>query len=187
MAINNFRFDRRAANRSRNCSGFSYIGLLVIIAVLAVVAAGTVQTGAVVQRRDAEDEEIAVGLEFKTAVRSYFEATPSGMPSSAPRSLQDLLRDPRFPNPKRYLRKIYNDPLTGKPDWGLIHSPEGGILGVYSKAQGVPIRQDNFPDELFFFKNKKTYRGWVFVYGVVCTEAGCDLPNHEEQQEMQQQ
>ena len=176
---------RRAASWNPHCCGFSYIGLLVIVAVLAIVAAGTVQTGAIVQRRDAEEAEISIGLEFKTAVRSYFEATPSGMPSSAPRSLQDLLRDPRFPYPKRHLRKIYDDPLTGKPDWGLIHSPEGGILGVFSKAQGIPIRQDNFPDELFYFKNKQSYRGWVFVYGVVCTEVGCDLPNHEDQQETQ--
>jgi type II secretory pathway pseudopilin PulG len=161
--------------------GFTYISLLIIVAIMALVAATAVQVGAVTQRRAAEDELLNVGLEFKTAVRSYFEATPPGQPSSAPRRLEDLLRDPRYPGVKRHLRKIYNDPLTGKPDWGLIHSAEGGILGVFSKAEGTPIRQDNFPDELFFFKNKKTYRSWVFVYGVVCTDDGCELPNREDQ------
>ncbi|MDB5800419.1 MAG: hypothetical protein JWL63_1358 [Rhodocyclales bacterium] len=171
------------AIRRPYCDGFSYIGLLIIIAIIAVVAAGTVQAGAVSQRRDAEEDLIAVGLEFKLAVRSYFEATPEGVPSSAPRTLEDLVRDPRFPNVKRHLRKIYNDPLTGKPDWGLIRSAEGGILGVFSKARGTPIRQDGFPDELFYFKGKQNYRNWVFVYGVVCTDIGCELPNHEDLQE----
>ncbi|MDB5887744.1 MAG: hypothetical protein JWM03_616 [Rhodocyclales bacterium] len=161
-------------------NGFSYIGLLIVVAVMAVMAAGLVQAGAVIQRRHAEEELIDVGMEFKNAVRSYFEATPSGTPALAPRRLEDLLRDPRFPNVKRHLRKIYDDPLTGKPDWGLVHSAEGGIIGVYSKAQGIPIRQDNFPDEVFYFKDRKSYCSWPFVYGVVCTETGCDLPHRED-------
>jgi type II secretory pathway pseudopilin PulG len=170
----------RLRQRSRNtATGFTYIGLLVIVAILAIVAAGSVQVGAIAQRRYAEDELLAIGLEFKAAVRGYFEATPVGTPSAAPMTLDDLLRDPRYPSVKRHLRKIYNDPLTGKPDWGIVRSAEGGILGVYSKAEGTPIRQDNFPDEFFHFRGKKNYRGWVFVYGVVCTDEGCELPNRE--------
>jgi type II secretory pathway pseudopilin PulG len=160
-------------------SGFSYIGLLIVVAIISLIAASSVQIGAVTQRREAEAELLAVGLEFKRAVKNYFESTPAGVPAVAPRTLNDLLRDGRYPGVKRYLRKIYNDPLTGNADWGIIRSPDGGILGVYSKAQGEPIRRDNFPDEFFHFKGKKRYRDWVFVYGVVCTDAGCELPNQE--------
>jgi type II secretory pathway pseudopilin PulG len=163
--------------RGRGNRGFTYVGLMVMVAIIAIVAAASVQIGAIAQRRMAEEELLAVGLEFKSAVRGYFEATPVGTPSTAPRRLEDLLRDPRYPSVKRYLRKIYDDPLTGKPDWGIVRSTDGGILGVFSKAEGKPIRQDNFPDEFFHFRNKKNYRGWVFVYGVVCTDEGCELPN----------
>lgn len=167
----------------RRITGFTYIGVLIIVALLAISAAAAVQVGSVVQRRQAEDQLLGIGLEFKSAIRSYFEATPVGMPSNAPARLSDLLRDPRYPNVKRHLRKIYDDPLTGKPDWGLVLSPDGGILGVYSKAEGVPIRQDNFPDEVFHFRGKKSYRKWVFVYGVVCTDEGCELPTQNERQD----
>jgi len=175
--------ERIFSRRSSSGGGFTYVGVLVIVAIMAIVAAGAVQVGAVAQRRQAEDELLAIGLEFKAAVRGYFEATPVGTPSNAPMRLEDLLRDPRYPNVKRHLRKIYNDPLTGKADWGIVRSAEGGILGVYSKAEGVPIRQDNFPDEFFHFRGKKTYRGWVFVYGVVCTDEGCELPNREDRKD----
>ncbi|MFT3733583.1 MAG: type II secretion system protein [Rhodocyclaceae bacterium] len=143
--------------------GFSYIGVMIVLAVMALIAASAVQYGAVVQRREAEAQLLAIGLEFKRAVKGYFENTPAGMPAVAPRSLDDLVRDKRYPGVKRYLRRIYADPLTGSSDWGIIRSPEGGILGVYSKAEGEPIRKDNFPDEFFHFKNKKRYREWVFV------------------------
>jgi type II secretory pathway pseudopilin PulG len=160
--------------------GFTYIGLLIAVAIIAVAAAAALQIGAVAQRRAAEDELLGIGLEFKAAIRSYFETTPVGMPTGAPRRLEDLLRDPRFPGVKRHLRKIYSDPLTGSNDWGIVRSDDGGILGVYSKAQGVPIRQENFPDEFFHFKHGQSYKRWVFVYGVVCTDAGCELPNDED-------
>lgn len=162
-------------------AGFSYIGVMILLALMALLSATAVQYGAVVQRREAEAELLAVGLEFKRAVKGYFENTPAGMPATAPRSLDDLLRDKRYPGVKRYLRRVYRDPLTGKDDWGLIRSPDGGILGVYSKAEGEPIRRDNFPDEFFHFKNKKRYRDWVFVYGVVCTDNGCELPGQDTQ------
>ena len=125
----------------RSERGFSYIGLMILIAILSVSAAAAIQVGSITQRREAEEELLAVGLEFKAAVRSYFESTPVGTPSAAPRTLNDLLKDPRFPAPKRHLRKIYNDPLTGSADWGIVRSADGGILGVYSLAPGTPIRR----------------------------------------------
>lgn len=156
---------------------------MIAVAIISIIAAATVQIGAVVQRREAEDELLAVGLEFKAAIRSYYESTPVGVPSSAPPSFDVLLKDPRFPGAKRHLRKLYRDPITGTTDWGIIHSVEGGILGVYSKALGEPIRRDNFPDEFFHFKGKKRYSDWLFIYGTVCTDAGCEIPRENERAE----
>lgn len=166
----------RPAPSRQHAHGFTYIGLLIALAIIGVAAAATVQVGGIVHRRMAEDELLFVGLQFKQAIRSYFEKTPLGNPSTAPRSLEELLRDPRYPNATRHLRKIYADPMTGKPDWGLIRSEDGGILGVYSKSKEKPIRIDHFPDEFFHFKGKERFRDWVFVYGVVCQDKGCELP-----------
>ncbi|MDQ8021272.1 MAG: type II secretion system protein [Moraxellaceae bacterium] len=167
-------------NRSTRAAGFTYVGLMIMLALIGVAAAATVQIGGVVQRRAAEEELLFVGLQFKQAVKSYFEKTPIGNAATAPRRLEDLVKDPRFPNTIRHLRQIYPDPLTGKTDWGLIRSTDGGILGVYSRSKDVPIRVDNFPDEFFHFKGKKTFRDWVFVYGVVCEDRGCTLPQQDD-------
>jgi len=156
-------------------NGFSYLALIYIIALLSLCAAATVQMGAIVQRRDAEDELIFVGLQYKKAIRAYFEAGPNGV-AVAPRRLEDLLHDTRYPGTKRHIRKLYADPLTGKMDWCLIRTDDGnGILGVYSPSHNTPIRMDHFPDEVFYFKGKKNYAQWVFVYGVVCTDSGCEI------------
>lgn len=156
--------------------GFTYVGLLIVIAIISLAATSSVQLGAIAQRRQVEDELLFVGLQYKRAIRSYFEAAPPGAPSAAPPRLEDLLRDPRFPYPKRHLRRLYPDPLTGKNDWALIRTLDGqGILGVHSRSKESPIRIDNFPDEFFHFKGKQRYADWVFVYGVVCTDAGCEI------------
>lgn len=155
--------------------GFSYLALMYLIALISLAAAMTVQLGAITQRRNAEDETIFAGLQYKTAIRSYFEAMQAGS-SVAPGRIEDLLRDPRFPGVKRHLRKPFADPLTGKMDWCIIKSTDGkGILGVYPPLRDKPIRTANFPDDVFYFKGQTSYSKWVFVYGVVCTDTGCEL------------
>lgn len=161
--------------RLRN-AGFSYLGLLIVIAIISLSATATVQLGAIVQRRQAEDQLLFVGLQYKRAIRSYFESAPPGTTATAPARLEDLLRDPRYPQPRRHIRRLYDDPMTGKPDWVLIRSVDGsGILGLHSRSKETPIRMDNFPEEFFHFKGKKRYADWVFVYGVVCTDDGCEI------------
>lgn len=165
-----------SSNRS---AGFSYVGLMIVIAIISLIAATSVQFGAIMHRRAAEAELIFVGLQYKQAIRSYFESAPRGSQSTPPRRLEDLLRDPRFPNIKRHLRQLFPDPMTGKMDWVIIYAPDGkGILGVHSRSKETPIKMDNFPDDVFYFKNKKSYAQWVFVYGVVCTEAGCEIDSN---------
>lgn len=166
---------RSPASRLRY-SGFTYIGMLLVVAIISLTASFSVQLGGIAQRRQAEDELLFVGLQYKRAIRSYFEAAPPGTPSTAPPRLEDLLKDPRFPYPKRHIRRLYADPLTGNNDWVLIRTLDGqGILGVHSRSKEKPIRIDNFPDEFFHFKGKERYADWVFVYGVVCTDAGCEI------------
>jgi hypothetical protein len=50
----------------------------------------------------------------------------------------------RMPGTRRYLRQLYADPLTGRREWGLIRDALGSIQGVYSLADGRPIRRQGF-------------------------------------------
>ena len=115
------------------------------------------------QRRVAEEELLAVGSEFRLALISYSNATPVGQPV-APQSLQDLLKDPRYPNIRRHLRKLYFDPLTGKQQWGTVMSIDGkGIIGIYSLSTATPIKIGNFEMEFQNFEGKTSYADWVFM------------------------
>ena len=154
---------------SRSCpkhdpqAGFTYIAVLILLAILALTAIGGLQVGAVMQRRAAEESLLDIGGEFRAALKSYAAATPAGLPT-VPASLQDLLRDPRFPNPKRHLRKLYFDPMTGKQDWALVLTLDGtGILGIHSRSTAQPIKIGNFPPAYQSFENKKSYTEWVFT------------------------
>ncbi|WP_414443576.1 hypothetical protein [Burkholderia sp. 22PA0106] len=160
---------RRALSRIRRrvpCAGqrgFAFIALLIGIAIIAVAAAATIQIGALYQRRMAERALLDVGDAFQRALLSYADSTPAGLPR-APSTLEDLLHDPRFPNPTRHLRRIYADPLTGKADWVLIRSPDGqGIVGIHSASRARPIQIKQFPKEFAGFENQRRYTRWVFV------------------------
>lgn len=146
----------------KNCGGFTYLGLLIFIAILGVASVATLQVGSLIQRRAAEEELLFVGMEFRKALLS-FSSVAAGGQQRLPRSLNELLKDPRYPNVRRHLRKLYHDPITGKAEWGIIWAADGsGIAGVYSLSDATPIKIDNFEQELADFKGKTSYREWRF-------------------------
>lgn len=152
--------ERRGRSRQR---GLAYLALLIGVAIIGVVAAGTIQLGALYQRRMAEKELLYVGDQFQRALLSYTDNTPVGQPTQ-PRSLDELVRDPRYPNPVRYLRRVYADPLTGKADWVLILSPNGQtIVGIHSASREHPIQLRQFPERFRGFEDKLSYTDWVFI------------------------
>ena len=80
--------------------------------------------------------------------------------------VQDMypqLKDPRFPNLVRHLRKLYPDPMTGA-DWELVTDSSKGIIGVRSRSDLEPFRQDGFPKALDKLKGKEAYNEWEFVF-----------------------
>lgn len=105
------------------------------------------------RQREKEIELIWIGEQFRQAIGLYYHRS-AGAVKRYPSALEDLLQDPRFPNPQRYLRKIYNDPMSGKPEWALIPAPEGGIMGVHSLVHAPALRQ----------VGGSTYSDWHFVY-----------------------
>lgn len=173
-----FRISERARELGRAGAaedGFTYLGLLITLAIIAIASTATIQLGSVVQRRVAEEELLAIGMEFRAALISYANATPPGQPRS-PKALQDLLKDPRYPNIRRHLRRLYADPITGKEEWGIVSALDGsgGIAGVHSLSERKPVKVGNFGSAFLGFEDAVSYQDWKFV----AQSHGNPTPNH---------
>lgn len=143
--------------------GFTYIGLLIAVALMgmALAAAGTVASA---QRQRAKEQELLfVGAQFRRAIGLYYERSPGGVKQFPP-SIEALLQDPRYPAVQRYLRKRYADPISGKAEWGLVQGPGGTVMGVYSLSQDAPLKTGNFAEVNQSFEGKTAYSDWKFVY-----------------------
>jgi type II secretory pathway pseudopilin PulG len=145
----------------RHTRGFTYIGLLIAVALIGIGLAAVGQVWSTTMQRERERELLFVGGQFRQAIGSYFEASP-GL-KQFPRRLEDLLEDQRLPVVKRHLRKIYLDPMTGKPDWGLMTQGDQ-IFGVYSQSPGKPLKSGNFDPADSSFAGSNAYSDWRFVY-----------------------
>lgn len=141
--------------------GFTYIGLLILMSIIAIAATASIQLGSITQRRGAEQELLFLGVQFRAALTSYANASPAGQPR-APKSFEQLLRDPRVLGVRRHLRRVPVDPLTGKDEWGIVRSTDGFIVGVHSLSEAAPIKRGNFGAEFAEFTGSSSYRGWVF-------------------------
>lgn len=143
--------------------GFTYLGLIVFVFIIGLVGAATLKVDALLRRAQLEKELLETGAQFSAALDSYAQATPRGQPR-APLTLEELLRDKRFPNPRRHLRKIFIDPVTGKAEWGLVRAGESGpILGVHSLSQATPLKQANFDARFAGFENRERLAEWKFM------------------------
>ena len=143
--------------------GFTYMGLMILLAIMALVAAAGLKMGTLLQRAAAEEELLEIGAQFSEALRSYAAATPPGKPTQPP-TLQDLLKDPRFPNTRRHLRKIFVDPVTGKAEWGIIYlGDKVGVLGVYSLSNARPLKVANFDIRFLNMENREKISDWKFL------------------------
>ncbi|MCC7698887.1 type II secretion system protein [Janthinobacterium sp. EB271-G4-7A] len=150
----------RPARRQR---GFTYLGLIILVAILGLVGAAGLKMGSLLQRQATEQELLDIGAQFSDALYSYAAATPAGQPQQPP-TLAALLRDPRFPQLRRHLRKLYVDPITGRAEWGLLYQPGSqGIIGVHSLSQAVPLKVGNFEARFAGFEGKAHFSEWRFM------------------------
>lgn len=155
----------RSGRPTQRHAGFAYVLLLIGVAVTGLVASASLSLGATMARRDAERELLFVGLAYEQALRSYAGVAHAGganVGGRGPQTLDDLLRDPRVPGIRRHLRQRYADPLTGKDQWGLVTDASGGIVGIYSLAEGRPIQQSGFDPRMAHLEAADSYRQWVF-------------------------
>jgi type II secretory pathway pseudopilin PulG len=145
--------------------GFTYVGLVVFVAILGMVGAATLKVDGLLRRAAAEQELLEIGAAFSAALRSYAAATPQGA-NPVPPTLQDLLKDPRFPGTRRHLRKIFVDPVTGGTEWGIQYQGDKvGVLAIYSLSQAQPLKVANFDARFQHFENKEHLSEWKFTAG----------------------
>ena len=139
--------------------GITYMAVLFALAIMAggLALAGEVwQTSAM---REREAELLHVGNEYRKAVERYYLSA-----RQYPKTLADLLKDPRQPGTVRYLRRLYPDPITGKDEWGLVKSADGGIAGVYSLSEAAPLKTGGFAVRDASFEGKTKYADWQFIF-----------------------
>jgi len=141
--------------------GFAFLGVLFALALLGVAALTASLLWSVEARREREKELLFAGHEYREALRRY-AAAHAAEREPYPRTLEALVRDPAAPEVRRYLRRIYPDPVNRGSDWGLVRAAGGGIVGVYSRSTEAPIRRAGFAREDAAFFSKTRYADWIF-------------------------
>jgi type II secretory pathway pseudopilin PulG len=163
---------RKGSLSRRRVSGYSFLLALFLLALMSMAALQATEIDSTLARREREQTLLHVGHEFRQALRRYQAARPGVPGGQYPVKLDDLIVDSRHPNTVRHLRRIYLDPITNKPEWGLIRQG-GRIVGVHSLSTLAPIKQSGFDPEDDAFKQAKSYREWVFT---VVGAPGVSLP-----------
>ena len=137
--------------------------VLAAVVVVGILADAAVGLSSHVARANREAELLFRGQAYQRAIQNYYMAGQST--KAYPRRLDDLAKDPRFPN-RRYIRALYPDPMAngGKGEWLLIRAADGGISGVASTSTEEPFKKTNFPKGLEKFYQAKSYTDWVFEY-----------------------
>lgn len=170
----------------RSSAGFTYIAAIVAVVIMGILLSQAGSYWKTRMQREREVELLYRGTQIRDAMRrwygltlnTYGAYTPPGdttpvttpvvtiIPANAPRinELKDLLQAPSSAGKKRYLRKLYLDPMTGK-DFDLVKDANQRVVGVKSSSEAEPIKQANFPYELFpdDFVGKKKYSEWQFI------------------------
>lgn len=156
---------RRASplgSKGRRHAGMLLIGALVLLSLTAMTAVHTGQRWFDARQREAEEELLFVGEQYRLAIESYWREAPYTV-NALPRSIDDLLADDRFPFPRRHLRKAFRDPLA--PHQPLVEIRDGPhLIGVHSGAPGTPFRQAGFDPAHAAFNGARSYADWKFVY-----------------------
>ena len=136
---------RRAARGSRLAvrrppRGIVYPLLLASILVIGVATAGVAELWTTQIKREKEEELLFRLSEIRRGIIRY-RADKNGLP----KELKDLLEDRTQLQTRRYLRRLYTDPMTGKADWDLKLLADrtgtvSGIEDVHSKSKGKPLK-----------------------------------------------
>jgi type II secretory pathway pseudopilin PulG len=114
--------------RRDNERGFALLIVFLLAAVVALMLYQQLPRVAFESQREKEQLLIDRGEQYKRAIQMYFVAF-----KKYPSKIEDLENT----NNKRFLRRRYIDPMTGKDEWRLIHVNAAGQL-TDSQVQKPP-------------------------------------------------
>jgi type II secretory pathway pseudopilin PulG len=140
--------------------GFTYITVLFVVAMMSGGLALIGEVWHTANVREKEAELLHIGNEYRKAIERYYL---SGPVRQYPKNLADLVKDPRHPGTVRHLRRLYPDPITGKDDWGLVKSADGGFAGVNSPSEDAPLKTGGFGVRDAALEGKTKYSECQFV------------------------
>jgi type II secretory pathway pseudopilin PulG len=149
----------------RTSKGFTYIALLAAIVIIGITLGSATKYWSSVSMRDKEEELLFRGEQYRLAIERYYTAIPGR--NQYPQSIDDLLKDSRTLEGKRYLRQKYKDPITGEDFVEDRDQLSRRIIGVHSSSDKEPIKQANFPETSLIytdFVGKKKYSEWKFQF-----------------------
>jgi type II secretory pathway pseudopilin PulG len=156
--------------------GYTYLALMFAVALMGAGLAAAGVFWHTAQMREKERELLYVGDQYKKAIERYYKQG-----KTYPRELPQLVRDQRTPDVRRYIRKLYRDPITNKNEWGLLKTPDGGIAGIFSLSEQAPLKTANFPLAYAEFEGKTKYSDWKFVYSPQSAPGGTGAPGAAQQ------
>ncbi len=154
----------RGERARREPRGFTYIGLLVLVALIGILLAAAGEVASTAAQREREAQLLWVGHQYRAAIARYWSQR-----RAYPRSLQDLLgAAPGTASdtavPVRSMRRLYADPMTNAVDWALVPAPAGGIMGVASSSKRAPLKTAHFDDVDRDFDKAASYSDWQFTF-----------------------
>jgi general secretion pathway protein G len=153
----------RALRIERGEAGFTLLELIITLAIISILAASTIPVARNVIKRNKELELRRNLREMRMAIDNYNAAcrTPPGFSKFEtdeqeqqcyPKDLEVLVKGVKAAGAVdrtfRFLRRIPNDPFTGKPDWGfrsINDDPDSTgwdgkhVWDVYSNAPGTAL------------------------------------------------
>ncbi len=116
--------------KRRDERGFALLIVFLMAAAVALLMYAQVPRVAFESQRDKEQVLMDRGNQYKRAIQLYVAAV-----KKYPGKIEDLENT----NDKRYLRKRYVDPMTGKDEWRLIHVSSAGMLTIrWSRSLLLP-------------------------------------------------
>ena len=161
---------RQLASRARSSRGYTFVEMLVVVALVAVLASAVMPLAKVTMQRHREVELRRALRDMRTAIDRYKDAVDQGAipptrirPGSEgyPPDLQTLVvgveAAGQGTTEKRlkFLRRVPVDPMTREAEWGLRSYEDkpdsktwGGqnVYDVYSKSEGTALDGTKYSD-----------------------------------------
>lgn len=145
-----------------NDRGFTYAFMLLALIAIGLAAQAAVYNTSMEKRRHIDVKIEQEGQQFIRALESYWHAV-SIEQRTLPRTIDQLLLDPRFPF-KRHLRRQLQSPYDAA-EWAYLRDQNGHIYGAFLNSEESPTRRRILGldgSELVV----ETYSDWQFIYEI---------------------